>query len=280
MSSDLTHGLHPSGSTAYGNLTCIAPSYNNLDVVYTGSDDGRVAVTFDAGNNWNFIDADLPNRYVTQIAIHPDDDLIAYATFSGYRTLDYTPHIYKTIDGGANWQDISGNLPSVPINDVVISTTNNQLYIATDTGVWYSNNDGISWDVVGNNLQIGIVTDIKVHEPTNTLYAGTFGRSMYSFDLNNIATGIDESAIKKEIIKVYPNPVVADISLEIDLKTTSNIIVLLTDFQGRMISKLYDGKNKSKKYIFHLNRKNIKKGIYFVRVQTENQQFVKKILLK
>ena len=42
ISPDLTDGLHPSGSLAFGTLTAIAASYNNLDVIYTGSDDGNV----------------------------------------------------------------------------------------------------------------------------------------------------------------------------------------------------------------------------------------------
>ena len=119
ISGDLTNGLHPTGSSAYGTLTAIAPSYNNLETVYTGSDDGRVYVTFNRGLDWNSIDESLPNRYVSQVAIHPEDDLTAFVLFSGFAYLDYASHIFVTHDGGDSWTDISWNLPDIPLNDIV-----------------------------------------------------------------------------------------------------------------------------------------------------------------
>ncbi|MGB1451570.1 MAG: WD40/YVTN/BNR-like repeat-containing protein, partial [Marinirhabdus sp.] len=57
ISPDLTDGQHPSGSLSFGTLTAIATSYNNLDVFYTGSDDGNVQVTFNGGTTWENISA-------------------------------------------------------------------------------------------------------------------------------------------------------------------------------------------------------------------------------
>jgi photosystem II stability/assembly factor-like uncharacterized protein len=280
ISGDLTGGEHPSGSTSYGTLTCIAPSYMNQNVIYTGSDDGKVNVTFDGGGNWQAIDTDLPNRFVSQIAIHPNNDLVAYVTFSGYTNLDYTPHIYKTIDGGANWQDISGNLPSIPINDVVIYADYNQLYIATDTGVWYSANDGISWDIVGDNLQIGIVSDIKIHEDAKRLYAGTFGRSMYYYDLDILISDVNDVQFNNHNIQVYPNPIKDQFTLEITLKEDSNIVILLSSINGKKISKIFDGKVLKGKQKIDLNNNNLSKGIYFLRIKTKDKQIVKKIIIE
>lgn len=279
ISDDLTSGLHPSGSTAYGTLTCIAPSYNNLDVVYTGSDDGNVSVTFDAGNNWQSIDDDLPNRFVSQIVIHPNDDQVAYITFSGYRSVDYTPYIYKTVDAGANWTDITGNLPSVPVNDIIISTSDNRLYIATDTSVWFSVDDGTSWDIVGDNLPIGIVSDIKIHQPTNTLYAGTFGRSMFSIDLNTIVS-TSEKEYLESAIKVYPNPIQNDFTIALNLENTEQASIILTDIQGKVVTQLYDGKILAGEQIIPLQIQDIKAGIYFIRIQTKNNRFVEKVLVR
>jgi len=135
ISPDLTDGQHPSGSLSYGTLTAIAPSYLNLDTVYVGSDDGNVNVTFNGGNTWENITNGLPDRYITSIAISHNDDQIAYITFSGFSVLDYTPHIFKTEDGGQNWSDISSNLPSIPVNDIILFT--NSIFVATDLNVWH-----------------------------------------------------------------------------------------------------------------------------------------------
>jgi len=279
ISPDLTDGQHPSGSTAYGTLTAIAASYTNLNTIYTGSDDGNVSVSLNAGASWQSIDDDLPNRYVTQIAIHPTDDMTAYVTFSGYHFLDYTPHIFKTTNAGTDWIDISANLPNVPINDVVIAADDN-LYIATDTGVWFSTNQGGVWELVGDNLPIGIVTDIKIHQPTNSLYAGTFGRSMYRFDLTNLATATPDYLAIEATINVYPNPFLEKITLEIKNKETEQGKVLLTDMHGRVVAKLFDGEIQTKKYHFDLRSFHLEAGVYFIRIQTKNKNIVKKIIAK
>ncbi len=280
ISPDLTNGEHPSGSQSYGTLTAIAPSYTNLDVIYTGSDDGNVSVTFDGGASWQSIDDDLPNRFVTQIVIHPTDDLTAYVTFSGYHYLDYIPHIFKTSDGGQNWEDISGNLPSVPINDVVVSTYDGTLFIATDTGVWYSINQGIHWDIVGNNLPIGIVADIKIHEPTQILYAGTFGRSLYSFDLDDLGVGVEDNQLSKETLTVYPNPVKNSINLDFENSNSAIGRIYLTDIHGKTVSMLYEGNINKGMQRFSFPIDKIKQGFYFIRIKTEKISLVRKIIVE
>ena len=279
ISNDLTSGQHPSGSTAYGTLTCMAPSYNNLNVIYTGSDDGNVSVTIDAGATWQSIDDDLPNRFVSQIAIHPNDDMTAYVTFSGYRSVDYTPYIYKTIDGGLNWIDITGNLPSVPVNDIVISASDNKLYVATDTAVWYSENEGVSWELVGANLPIGIVADIKIHEPTHTLYAGTFGRSMFSIDLNTISA-ISETRHLENQIKIFPNPIHKDFTITFNFENLEMATIVLTDTQGKIVANLFKGKIHSGVQQVPLQIQGVTVGIYYLRIQTSNETLVKKVIIK
>ena len=276
ISPDLTNGEHPSGSQSYGTLTCIAPSYNNLDVVYVGSDDGNISVTFNGGTNWQSIDDGLPNRYVTQIAINPNDDLTAYATFSGYGNLDYAAHIFKTIDGGQNWIDISGNLPSVPINDVVYAP-DGKLYIATDLGVWFTNNDdGIEWNILGTDLPTTIVADIKIHEPTNILYAGTFGRSMYSYNLNNVAA-INNFTVKNDLT-IYPNPIKTQSVLEFKLQETGATKIYITDLLGKKVMEIQNKKlQNGDQKIYFSNSLNLK-GAYFLHIQTTDKHLTKKVI--
>lgn len=270
ISDDLTDGEHPSGSLAYGTLTCIAPSYNNLDVIYTGSDDGNVSVTHDGGNTWQSIDDDLPKRFVSQVAVHPNDDMTAYVTLSGYHVLDYAPHVFKTTDGGQTWIDISGNLPDVPVNDIVIAENYNALFIATDTNVWYSLDEGENWDVVGDNLPILIISDIKIHRPTNTLYAGTFGRSMYSFDLGQIGLSISDATFNETKIKAYPNPVQGLFNLDLGELPNDEIKLYLVDSKGTFLDILYKGEviNMPKQFdISHLPD-----GIYFIKLYTSGNK--------
>lgn len=277
ISPDLTDGQHPSGSLSYGTLTSIAASYINLNTIYTGSDDGNVYVTFDGGTNWINISAGLPDRYVTSIAIAPDDDNTAYVTFSGYTTLDYTAHVYKTIDGGQNWIDISSNLPSIPVNDIVILAANNLLFVATDLNVWYSDNDGTSWDIVGNDLPFNIIRDLKIHEPTNTLYAGTFGRSMHSYDIGNIVLNAADNLFASEVIKLYPNPAQTEFTIEHNL--ASEGIVKLYDISGKEIKTLFSG-DFGRNSKINISTEGIASGLYFIKLQGGSHSVTQKLIIQ
>jgi photosystem II stability/assembly factor-like uncharacterized protein len=223
ISPDLTGGLHPSGSLSYGTISCIGASYENQDIVYVGTDDGHVQRTLNGGDSWEEVDADLPNRFVSDITVHPSDPLTVYASFSGYSLLDYTPHLFKTTDGGLSWTDVSGDLPDIPINDVLIDAVNERLYIATDMSVWFSVNDGETWNILGTDLPGVIVNDLKLHIPTNTLVAGTYGRSMYSYDLSQLDNvGLEESAHNLEFA-LFPNP--ADEQIQVQLAQHFNGLI-------------------------------------------------------
>ena len=275
ISPDLTDGLHPSGSLAFGTLTAIAASYNNLDVIYTGSDDGNVNVTFDGGTTWTDVSAGLPDQYITSIAMVPSNDMIAYVTVSGFKYLDYTPRVFKTTDGGQNWTDISSNLPNIPVNDIIVYPSENILFVATDLNVWYSKDDGTSWTILGNNLPMTVVMDLKFHEPTKTLFAGTFGRAMHSYDVSDILS-VNENNLSENSIKIYPNPATSEftISQNLDSKGT----VQLYDISGKKIKELFSGNFGANKNIT-LKTAGISPGIYLVKLQSGKQTVTKKLII-
>lgn len=277
ISPDLTDGQHPSGALSYGTLTAIAASYNNLDVIYTGSDDGNVQVTFDGGSSWTNISAGLPDRYVTSIATIPSDDNTAYVTYSGFTELDYAAHVFKTVDGGQNWTDISANLPGIPVNDIITFPAANLLFVATDLNVWYSLDDGTNWDILGNDLPLTIIRDLKVHAPTNTLYAGCFGRSMHKYDIGNLVLGTNESAFNSEYIKIYPVPARTQFTIEHNL--SSEGIVKLYDISGKEIGILFEGSFGASKKI-NIPTEGLADGHYLVKLMSGSKSFSKQILIK
>ncbi|MEZ4886117.1 MAG: hypothetical protein R3E32_15385 [Chitinophagales bacterium] len=179
MSSDMTDG--PStGNLMYGTITTIAVAASQTEVLYVGTDDGNVWNTQDGGKTWAFLSQSLPKRWVSAIAVNHKNPNIAYLTFSGYRQADYTPHIFRTEDGGKTWIDISSNIPEAPINAVVIDPKDEQtLYVASDLGVFVTHNLGQSWGMLGSNLPNVPVMDLDLHEKTGKLVAATYGRGIY-----------------------------------------------------------------------------------------------------
>jgi hypothetical protein len=181
VSPDLTGGPTPRGA-GFGTITTIGIAPTDEDIVYAGTDDGRLWVTSDAGDNWTQLtDPDLPERWVTRVTVDPDDPDVAWVTYSGFRTESETqPHVLMTTDRGANWADISGNLPQAPVNDVIRHPQRRQwLYIGTDMGVFFTPNLGRVWLKVGASFPLVPVTDVHFHEGSRTLFAATYGRSIY-----------------------------------------------------------------------------------------------------
>jgi photosystem II stability/assembly factor-like uncharacterized protein len=178
ISPDLTGG-------SYHTITTIAVAPSDANTVYIGTDDSHVQVTTnaDAGATaaWANHSSGLPPRYVTQIAVDPSASLTVYVAFSGFSGFngDSQGHIFKTTNGGTNWTDISGNLPNIPINDIVIDPDiPNTLYIATDVGVFRSSGS-TAWSPLTSGLPYVVSTGLKLHRPSRTLRVTTFGRGVW-----------------------------------------------------------------------------------------------------
>ncbi len=280
ISSDLTAGPG-SGNLVFHTLTTIAVSAVNPNVIYTGSDDGFVHVSVDAGSSFTDVSDDLPERWITRVATDPMDENTAYVTLSGYRWDEFQPHIFRTDNYGVDWTDISGNLPEAPVNDIIINPANNQvLFVATDMGVYVTYNGGQEWEMLGNNLPNVVVDDLVYHQPTNKLLAATYGRSMYTYDLEQdplTSTGeiSDESGVS-----VYPNPFREMVTVKTDNISLRSVII--TDFTGKTVKQLnqgvlsdvvkWDGKDNS--------GNKLPAGIYFCILQGEHNTIVKKIIKK
>jgi photosystem II stability/assembly factor-like uncharacterized protein len=215
ISGDLTDGATP-GNLAYNTLTTISVSPVNSQIIYTGADDGNVHITADGGTTYTNISNGLPKRWITRVAADPVDEATAYVTVSGYRWDEFQPHVFKTADYGQNWTDISSNLPEAPVNDIIINPANNEiLYVATDMGVYVTYDGGNTWSVLGSNLPNVVVCDLVYHQPTNMLVAGTYGRSMYTYDLEQDPITKVEGHEKGHEIIAFPNPFSNSVTIRI-----------------------------------------------------------------
>ncbi len=182
ISPDLTGG----STTDFATTIAVAPSDSNT--VYAGTSNGQVWVTTNAtagiGSTWTPIAASpLPDRWVTQIAVDPKTPTTAYVTYSGFSGFtDNVGHVFETTDGGASWTDISGNLPNIPVNDIVVDPDiAGTLYVATDIGVLTTSNagPGDTWTPINAGLPNVAVLSLKLNEASRILRAGTHGRSAW-----------------------------------------------------------------------------------------------------
>lgn len=279
ISGDLTNGPG-SGNLTYGTITTIAVSRTDSNVIYVGTDDANVWVTTNAGTNWTSINAGLPDRWVTRVAVDPHDAAIAYVTFSGYRYDSYQPHVFRTTNYGAQWTDISSDLPEVPVNVVVIDPQNTSvLYIGTDYGVYYTTDAGAAWQPLGTGLPYSAVDDLVLHNGTRVLRAATHGRSFFEFDLDQIGVVEEEES---------PGVVVTGVSLQVASPSRNSIRlsyridkagavrIAVYDATGRIVQNLVDEVVTSGPHELVRNV-DLPAGTYFVRLEAPGETASRKI---
>ena len=167
--------MSPNLSKGNGSISAIAPAARDSNVVYVGASDGNVSVTVDGGTTWTQAIIGLPNRYVSDIIVDPAHSEIAFVSMSGFQSQ----HVFKTVNRGASWTSINGNLPDVPVN-AIVRIPGGDLFAGTDLGVYVSGDGGISWTRPATGLPNIAVFDLAFNRATSTLVAATHGRGMFS----------------------------------------------------------------------------------------------------
>ncbi len=140
------------------------------------------------GGQWHQVStAGLPNRYIAGVTVDPSNPAHAYAVFNGYSRRFIpgggTGHVYETLDGGQSWKDISGNLPDIASDALVLS--GHQMALATDLGM-YTATEGqgatTQWSRLGTGLPNATVDDVTPG-PSGYIYAATHGRGIWRLAL-------------------------------------------------------------------------------------------------
>ena len=173
-------------------LTALAIAPSDSNTIYVGAIDGTVQVSHNilSGSvGFARVVSGLPNRSVSALAIDFTDPTLAYAAFSGFSGFngDTLGHVFMTATGGAQWNDISGNLPNIPVNAIVADPDiSGTLYIGTDIGVFISTDSGTSWQPLGTGLPNVVDFSLNLRRASRTLTAVTHGRGAWDIALGGL----------------------------------------------------------------------------------------------
>jgi photosystem II stability/assembly factor-like uncharacterized protein len=268
ISSDLTKGVLT--EPRYHTISTLHESPLVPGLLYYGATDGNLTRTDDDGANWQVISDELPNRYVTDVKASPTFEDYVYVTHSGYKYNDYIPHVHRSTDRGQTWEDISGDLPQLAVNDIYILPEHNDsiLFVATDGGVYGTINAGTSWERLGTSMPFVQVYDLEVNLSENTLMAGTFARSIMTYPLDSIQLPEVEDSVTQVVVrptealdlKIYPSPATDWVEIQVGVGTFELFVV---DAQGREVLRR-SGTAQSGAPI-RITVSNLPGGMYYVR---------------
>ena len=173
-----------SSSEYYDTIFAISESPLQKGLIWVGSDDGLVHLTRDGGKSWSKITPPkLPEwACVNIIEASPYSVGTAYLAADLHFSDNRRPMIFKTVDYGKTWKEITHGIPA---NDYVHSIHSDPerkglLYAGTETGIFVSFDDGENWQSLQLNLPHTPVFDTGIHG--NDLIAATHGRAFWVLD--------------------------------------------------------------------------------------------------
>ncbi|MDO9512607.1 MAG: PKD domain-containing protein [Bacteroidales bacterium] len=172
------------GGNNSSNIRVVEQSPVNTNILYFARYDKKLFRTdnaLDATPVWINLSSSLPSVSTTPSALeaHPFNAEIVYMAQNGY--------IFKSIDRGLSWTNISGTLPQVEFTSIACyNNANEGVYISSDIGVFYRDSSLSDWVFFSDGLPVDAsVREIEIYyHPQNNEYdlirAGTFGRGIWS----------------------------------------------------------------------------------------------------
>jgi photosystem II stability/assembly factor-like uncharacterized protein len=172
------------------NISAIAVAPGNSDIVWAAQNDGRIDASVNgtaATPTWSVIDDNgvttnpLPDRYCTRLVVDPLDHDTVYAAFGGFSP----DNLWRTTDGGATWQDITGvgptGLPDAPIRGVALHPSRRGwIYVGTEVGVFASADGGATWATNNEGPNAASVDELNFMHGSTVLLSATHGRGLWT----------------------------------------------------------------------------------------------------
>ena len=172
------------GNFSTNNLNILKVAPSNNQVIYAARSNGNIWRTTNGGTAWTQMAS--PGNNLAFIAIHPNNANTLWAVRQNYSS---GAKVYKSVNGGSTWVNVSGTLPNIPANCIEYQNgSDDGLYVGMDVGIYYRDNTLSDWVLFNAGLPNVEVTELEIDYDENKIYAATYGRGLWASDLYNPIT--------------------------------------------------------------------------------------------
>ncbi len=175
------------GAEIFNTIFAFEESLYEKDLLWVGTDDGKVWVSRDAGGNWSDITPPgmPPRGTVNNIELSAHDPGRIFVPVKRFMLDDWEPYVFATSDYGASWRRLTTGDNGIPADTPVRIVREDPdvrglLYAGTEFGLYVSFDDGAHWQKMQLNLPPIPITDMRVHQ--QDLVIATQGRGIYILD--------------------------------------------------------------------------------------------------
>ncbi|MFC5047560.1 fibronectin type III domain-containing protein [Aquimarina hainanensis] len=169
-----------------GNIDHIEIDPHNNSTIYVAHDYNLHKST-DKGINWTKIHTF--REPITSIEVNNDNGNTLYVTTG----VTYSGGVYKSVNQGVDFENITGNLPHESKFVVKHQKGSDIIYLGTYLGVYLKNGNG-EWINYSNNLPNASIRDLEINLQDNVLIAATYGRGVWKVPLSSSNQGENPSA--------------------------------------------------------------------------------------
>tara|TARA_A100000164_G_scaffold21054_1_gene16870 strand:- start:658 stop:5010 length:4353 start_codon:yes stop_codon:yes gene_type:complete len=184
----------------------VSPFNTQSSILYVGSDAGQLYKVSNANNPNNQQKVQITgNSFVgsiSDIEFGKDENHI-FVTFYNYGVES----IWYSNDGGENWSAKEGDLPDLPVYNIIQSPLDeDEVIVGTELGVWFTNNfssTNPTWKQAYAGMKDVRVTDMDLRKGDNKVFASTYGLGIYSgvFQNSEPTFTINSNTTYLEILK-------------------------------------------------------------------------------
>ncbi len=199
------------GVEIYNTVFSITVSPHSPDVIWAGTDDGRLHVTRDNGATWSDVTPSAMPEFgtVDVIDVSPHQTGVAYVAVQKYRFDDFAPYIFKTENFGESWSTLTDGRNGIPGDHPVRVVREDRvrpglLYAGTEFGLYVSFNDGRNWQSLQLNLPATPVTGMEQRH--DDLIVSTQGRSFWVLDDVTPLRQLNETVASASMHLFEPRP--------------------------------------------------------------------------
>ncbi|MGB3452441.1 MAG: T9SS type A sorting domain-containing protein [Moheibacter sp.] len=297
-------------STGFYSLSCV-----NENLIFISANNGLIK-SEDGGSNWTlptqmpyyqeiqflsneigFVGNDYWSNFENAFAKtnNGSESWIEKNALAPFHFIDesigffYFQGLYKTIDGGNQFELVSDFEESIPTFSDIFAINENTIWgilfmeaLDGDTSsrgiikisstesspytefIWYDND--LEIDMLSIHFAdetTGYIAGIKNNK-------GTIWKNGTGINTMNVT---DENL--KDKIKIYPNPATNEVNIVIKKSLTDNFTITLTDITGKKVhSKYYQNTDR-----IAIDVKSLVKGVYILSINSTKQNYTKKIII-
>ena len=122
--------------------------------------------------------------FVNDVRADLFDENVVYAALDNHKYGDYKPYLIKSTDKGKSWTLMNGDLPTKLLTWRLVQdhVKKDLLFLATEDGIYFTNNGGTNWIQLKGGIPTISFRDITIQRRENDLVAASFGRGFFILD--------------------------------------------------------------------------------------------------